>query len=195
MAENQATQSKKRYPWLQALLVLALYGGLLALLWYFPIASVRPFFQTLLRGFGYFMAGLVLFLITLLFVILFPFSGVSETAPKSAGRNEADDADDDDADDDDADDDAADDDDSGEWQSLFTGRSLMIPELMTPEQSKVWDVLYAFESELDPECIISVDAGSGIVTVIEDDENDVTDLIQELQLRLSQAGITPRPPR
>lgn len=174
MTENQATQPKKRYPLLRALLVLVFYGGFLALMWYFPVASVRPFFQNLLRGFGYCMAGLVLFVITLLVFILAVPTGDSQSMTSTA-KSGADDV--------------------HEWQSLAAGRALMIPELMTDEKDKVWDVLHALEDDIDPKCVISVDARSGIVTVSEEDKREAAYVIQELQSRLTQAGIAIREPR
>ncbi len=174
MTETETTQSKRRYPFLRALLVLIAYGGFLALLWFFPVASVRPFFQTLLRGFGYFLAGCVLFLITLLVFILSLPSGESGAAtPKMTSQSD---------DEDDVDDE--------EWSSLSTGRSLLIPALTTGDKEKVWDVLYALEDDIDPTCAISVDERAGIVTVSEEDKREAAYVVQELRDRLGQAGIS-----
>ncbi|MBN2006303.1 MAG: hypothetical protein JXA21_23320 [Anaerolineae bacterium] len=176
MAENQVTQPKKRYPLLRALLVLVFYGGFLALLWYFPVASLRPFFQTLLRGFGYFIAGFVLFLITLLAFVLLPIPGVPEATTPAAKPTVS----------------QKGDKERPVFHGLSAGRSLVIPELTTDEKDKVLDVLRNIEDEIDPKCAISVDARSGIVTVSEEDKREAAYVILELQSRLNLVGISIR---
>lgn len=179
MEKSSTEQKAYRYPWARALMIVVLYGALLVFLWHFPTPGGRAFFQTLFKGFLYVIAGLVLVAITIIFFLLFPIPHV----PKKLKNGLEDDAY------------------PGDDRDVFVGailsaRSLLVPAFKSPQfESHVWETLYAFEQEYQPETDILADPYTGIIAVNDDDEEEATYILNEIRSRLKAAGIATRSPR
>jgi hypothetical protein len=170
-------EKKQRYPWLRALMMVVLYGALMIFLWHFPTEGGRAFFQDLFRAFLYIGVGLVLVGITALFLLLFPFPAIP--LPKSYADVQDNDY-------------AYDDDD--DFGGVYDAQSLMIPTIDRADiETRVWAILEALESDMDPSNFILFDPDTGIITVMNVDDGD--DLFGEVRARLKRAGITTRAPR
>ncbi|HNT73760.1 MAG TPA: hypothetical protein PKH77_01940 [Anaerolineae bacterium] len=176
--EKNNPDTSQRYPWARALLVIVLYGALLVFLWHFPTEGGRVFFQDLFRGFLYVIAGLLLVGITLLFFVFLPLP---------ARLLERIDSDADDVDED-AEDRVA--------EVVFSGRAFMIPGLQTADnEAAVWEILYAIETDFKPEATICLDAHSEILTITDDDPEELDFLIEEIRTRLRALKLMLRAPR
>ncbi len=179
--ENHPTTDEKsyHYPWARALMIVVLYGALLVFLWHFPTPGGRAFFQALFRGFLYIFAGLAFVAITIIFFLFFPLP------PQRTQKTEGFATDDGDA----ANGDAG-------FGGVFTARSLLVPTFKNPEvESRIWDILYDLEGELDPDCVIAADARSGIITITDDDVGETDYVLEEIRSHLRRAGIAVRSPR
>ncbi|HQE92722.1 MAG TPA: hypothetical protein PLH19_08230 [Anaerolineae bacterium] len=179
MEDTSSTEAKTyHYPWARALMVLVLYGALLVFLWHFPTPGGRAFFQTLFRGFLYVLAGLGLVAVTVIFFLFFPLPQqwnrkIEALNAGAEGDYEAEEG----------------------LGGVFTARSLLIPAFKSPDvESRVWDILYDLESELDPDCVIAADARSGIITITDDDEEETDYILREIRSRLKSADIAVRSP-
>lgn len=179
MEKSSTEQKTYRYPWARALMIVVLYGALLVFLWHFPTPGGRAFFQALFKGFLYVLAGLALIGVTIVFFLFFPIPPVPEKLK----------------------DDLMDDAYTAEDDDTFTGavlsaRSLMVPAFKSPQfESHVWETLYAFEHEYQPEIDILADSHTGIIAVNDDDEEEARYILNELRSRLKAAGIAARSPR
>ncbi len=163
------------YPWARALMIVVLYGALLVFLWHFPTEGGRAFFQTLMRGFLYILAGLALLVVTFIFFLLFPLPPLREPADKEAHEDE----------------DTYEEDYQAEG-GVYSARTLLVPQFKNADadvEARVWNILYDLEADLNPNCIITADAQAGIITVTDDDEGEARDILRELRIRLKSAGI------
>lgn len=179
MEKPSTEQEPYRYPWARALMIVVLYGALLIFLWHFPTPGGRVFFQTLFKGFLYVIAGLVLVAITVIFFLLFPIPFVPEKLKNGL------------------EDDAYPDDDRDDFVgAVSAARSLLVPAFKTPEaEPRVWETLYAFERDYQPDCEILADAFTGVIAITEDDEEETEYILDEIRSRLKAAGIAVRNPR
>jgi hypothetical protein len=174
----QTDMKTYHYPWARALMIVVLYGALLVFLWHFPTPGGRAFFQSLFRGFFYLLAGLALLAVTAIFFLFFPLP------PQRSKKT---------------DEFAAGDEDVYEGEEglggVFTARSLLVPAFKNPEvESRVWDILYELEGELNLDCVIAADARSGIITITDDDEAETDYVLREIRSRMKSAGIAVRNP-
>jgi len=177
--EKSSTDTEQkiyRYPWARALMVVVLYGALLVFLWHFPTSGGRAFFQTLFKGFLYVIAGLGLVAVTAIFFLFFPLPPVPE---KQLGDLDA----------------------YAEGDDYYAGavlsaRSLMVPAFKSPQfEEHVWETLYAFERDYQPELDILADPYTGIIAVNDDDEEEAQYILNEIRSRLKAAGVAVRSPR
>ena len=178
--EKPSTEQKPyRYPWARALMLVVLYGALLIFLWHFPTPGGRAFFQTLFKGFLYVIAGLALVAITVVFFLLFPIPPV----PVKLKNGFEDDV-------------YLDDDRDNFVGAVLSARSLLVPAFKSSQFAPhVWETLYAFEQEYQPEVDILADPFTGIIAVNDDDEEEATHILNEIRSRLKAAGIATRSPR
>ena len=160
-------------------MLVVLYGALLVFLWHFPTPGGRAFFQTLFKGFLYVLAGLALVAVTVIFFLFFPLPPVPGKLKDELG-----------------DDVYADDADNGYLGTVLSARSLLVPAFKSPQsEAQVWETLYAFERDYQPETDILADPYSGIIAVNDDDEEEATYILNEIRSRLKTAGIAVRTPR
>ena len=177
---EKSTETKAyRYPWARALMLVVLYGALLVFLWHFPTPGGRAFFQTLFKGFLYVIAGLALVAVTAIFVLFFPLPPVPEKLK------------------DDLADDAYIDEDGDEFVGdVLPARSLMAPAFKSPEvEPRIWEILFAFQNEYGGDFDILADAYTGIIAIVEEDEEEAAYVLDEIRSRLKAAGIAVRSPR
>ncbi|HOU14240.1 MAG TPA: hypothetical protein PKZ84_14115 [Anaerolineae bacterium] len=180
METHPTTDEKSyHYPWARALMIVVLYGALLIFLWHFPTPGGRAFFQALFRGFLYIFAGLALVLVTIIFFMFFPLPPQQRKPDEEFVTDDEDD-----------------DTDEAGWGGVFTARSLLVPAFKNPEvESRVWDILYDLEGELNPNCVIAADARSGIITITDGDVGETDYVLEEIRSHLRRAGIAVRSPR
>ena len=179
MEKSSTEQKSYRYPWARALMIVVLYGALLVFLGHFPTPGGRAFFQALFKGFLYVIAGLGLIGVTVVFFLFFPIP----PAPEKMKNGLLDDA----YPDDNLDDFAG---------AVLQARSLMVPTFKSPEvEPRVWETLYAFEREYQPDCEILADPYTGVIAITEDDEEETAYILNEIRSRLKAAGIAARNPR
>lgn len=176
--EKDNQEISRHYPWARALLVIVLYGALLVFLWHFPTAGGRQFFQGLFRGFLYVIAGLVLVGITLLFLIFLPLPAwLLKEVDREAVESEEDVA-------------------AGSAGGVFSGHAFVIPGVKNANnESAVWEILYNLEEDFRPEATICLDAQNEILSVTDEDPEEVSFLIDEIRVRLRELKLTLRSPR
>ncbi len=165
------------YPWARALMMVVLYGALLVFLWHFPTPGGRIFFQNLFRGFLYVLAGLALVIVTIVFLLFLPLPLPKTLSDEGKGDEEEEES-------------YETDDVMGE---VFSARSLSVPSFKNVGvESKVWDILYDLQDDLEPKCLIVADPAAGIIAVTDDDDIEAERILRALRLRLKNAGIAVR---
>lgn len=177
--EKSSTETKAyRYPWARALMIVVLYGALLVFLWHFPTPGGRAFFQTLFKGFLYVIAGLGVVAVTAIFFLFFPLPPVPEKHL------------------DDLVDDAYDEEDSGFHAAIVPVRSLMVPAFKTSAaESRVWEILYTLQRDYEFDYDIMADPSTGVIAVVDEDEEEAEYILDEIRANLKAAGIAVRSPR
>ncbi|MGC9468640.1 MAG: hypothetical protein ACP5HS_08615 [Anaerolineae bacterium] len=159
---------RRPYPWFQVLLVVLVYVGLIALLWYFPVPSVQVFFRNLLKGFGYLLAGLVLVVITAFVIYLIPppWAARSVEEPTEEADEERSFA-----------------------GCVVPGRVMLVPALRSDSQAdEVLEVLFDALDELASEDWVAVDLQANAIAVMGSDDEEVDKTLHEISARLREAG-------
>jgi len=178
MKNSSAEQKAYRYPWARALMLVVLYGALLVFLWHFPTSGGRAFFQSLFKGFLYVIAGLALIAVTAIFFLFFPLPPVSD---KQMG---------------DLVDDAYDEDVDDLIGAVLPARSLMVPAFKSSKVApRIWEILFAFQHEYGGDFDILADAYTGVIAVVEEEEEEAEYVLDEIRSRLKAADIAVRSPR
>jgi hypothetical protein len=177
--EKSSTETKVyRYPWARALMIVVLYGALLVFLWHFPTPGGRAFFQALFKGFLYVLAGLALIGVTVIFFLFFPIPPAPE---KQTGDLVGD---------------AYDEDDDDFHSAVVPVRSLMVPAFKSPEvEPRVWEILYTLQRDYEFDYDILADPSTGIVAVVDEDEEEAAYILDGIRSNLKTAGIAVRNPR
>ena len=178
MEKSSTEQKAYRYPWARALMFVVLYGALLVFLWHFPTPGARAFFQTLFKGFLYVIAGLALVAVTAIFFLFFPLPPVSE---KRMG---------------DLVDDVYDEDDNDFHSAVVPVRSLMVAAFKSAEvEPRIWEMLYRLQRDYEFDYDILADPSTGIIAVVDEDEEEAEYILDEIRSHLKAAGIAVRSPR
>jgi hypothetical protein len=175
--EKPSTEQKPyRYPWARALMIVVLYGALLVFLWHFPTSGGRAFFQTLFRGLLYVLAGLGLVGVTAIFFLFFPIPPAP--LPRMVETYNEDEDDDD-------------------FQAAVVPvRSLMVPAFKTAAaESRIWEILYTLNRDYEFDYDIMADSSTGVISVVDEDEEAATFILDEIRATLKAAGIAVRTPR
>lgn len=179
MEKSSTEQKVYRYPWARALMLVVLYGALLIFLWHFPTPGGRAFFQALFKGFLYVIAGLALIGVTAIFFLFFPLPPVPEKLK-----------------DDLVDDAYADENDDDFVGAVVPVRSLMVTAFKSPEvEPRIWEILYTLQRDYQFDYDILADPSTGIVAVVDEDEEEAEYILDEIRSRLKAAGIAVRTPR
>jgi hypothetical protein len=178
MEKSSAEQKTYHYPWARALMLVVLYGALLVFLWHFPTPGGRAFFQTLFKGFLYVIAGLALVAVTAIFVLFFPLPPMPEKrADGLAG-------------------DAYDEDGDYFHSAVVPVRSLMVPTFKSTDvEPRIWEILYTLQRDFEFDYDILADPSTGIVAVVNEDEEEAEYILDEIRSNLKAAGIAVRSPR
>ena len=188
----------QHYPWLRNLFFVVLYVAILIFLWHFPTEGGRQFFQNLLRGIVYILAGLaVVGSAVLVFMLILPvFPGMEEDEEEDDEYEEYDE---------DEDFPLIDREDfrelleslTADEMRLVEGRSVAVPALLHPEHAEeIWDILSDVIDTADEPCALIVDERAGIITIDgKEDEQVTTRLARDIRNRLREGGMSVRKPR
>ena len=193
-----------RYPWLRNLFFVVLYAAILIFLWHFPTEGGRQFFQNLLWGIVYILAGLaVVGGAVLVFMLILPAFPEEEEDEEYDEYDEYDE--DEEYDDEDAYFPLIDREDfrellesiTADEMRLVEGRSLAVPALQDPQRAEmVLDILRDMVDEADDPGTLVVDRLTGVIMVEgEDDKQAAARLLRDVRTRLRREGIKVRQPR
>lgn len=172
MSKTEST--RYTYPWARSLFLVVLYVAAFIVLWFFPVEPVRLFFRTLLNGFLYFLAGVILILITfLLFVAVMP--APPRAAPEDEEENERD------------------------WDEnesrIMVGHSLVVPALLNPELAEqVWEIIKRATEKSPAVGTVVLDEACGVVTVTAEEERDAARLLRDIREALHDQRLTVHKP-
>ncbi len=189
-----------RYPWLRNLFFVVLYAAILIFLWHFPTEGGRQFYQNLLRGIVYILAGLAVGGgAVLVFMFILP------AFPEEEGDEEYDEDDEYDEYDGDEDFPLIDREDFLELLESLTvdemrvveGRSVAVPALQDPQRAEmVLDILRDMVDAADDPGTLVADRHTGVIMVEgEGDEQATARLLRDVRTRLRREGIKVRQPR
>ena len=190
----------QHYPWLRNLFFVVLYAAIVIFLWHFPTEGGRQFFQNLLRGIVYILAGLaVVGVALLLFMFILPvFPGMEEDEEEE---------DDDEYEEYDEDEGfpLIDQEDflelleslTADELRLVEGRSVAVPALQDPQRAEmVLDILHDMVDETDDQGTLIADRHTGVIMVEgKGDEQAAARLLRDVRTHLRREGIKVRQPR
>jgi hypothetical protein len=75
-------------------------------------------------------------------------------------------------------------------------RSLMVPAFKSPEvEPRVWEILYTLQRDYEFDYDILADPSTGIVAVVDEDEEEAAYILDGIRSNLKTAGIAVRNPR
>ncbi len=163
------------YPWMRSILLLLLYGAAMVFLWNFPEAGGREFFRTLMHGFVYVLAGLVILGITVLLIAaLVPSQDKKKDEEKEEKDSQA----------------AAYQGKRRGKAAVSAGRVLTVPALLDPSQAdQVWEIVESEAEEQRTGCPVTVDESSGTIAIAETNELEARLLLRGIRERMRQAGL------
>ncbi len=186
-----------RYPWLRNLFFVVLYAAILIFLWHFPTEGGRQFFQKLLWGIVYILAGLaVVGGAVLVFMFILPAFPEEEEDEEYDEYEEYDE-----------DEDFSLIDQEGfrellesltaDEMRVVEGRSVAVPALQDPQRAEmVLDILRDMVDTADDPGTLVADRHTGVIMVEgEGDEQATARLLRDVRTRLRREGIKVRQPR
>ncbi len=163
----EQTEDRYRYPWLRNLFFVVLYVALLIFLWHFPLEGPQLFLRTLMRGFLYLLAGLVILGVTAL-VVLAILPPVEEDLVSNSEFDPFLD---------------------GEMLML-SGCALGVPRLKDSAKTEdVWQALESFQAQTEEPSTLMIDDQNGVLMLAADEPWLADDLLHELSRHLKDAGI------